>query len=205
MAEAIMRRNRVYAVRMPPEERREQLLDGVLRVIADQGVHKVSMDSVAREVGVTRPVVYGLFADSNDLLRASLDREEKAALAQMAGVLSRAEASETADRIPALLRGFVDAAIEAPDRWRAILMVADSSTPAFRKRLDRGRRALTDAVEALLHSTFRYPDVDIGMAAHALQGYMYDSARLALADPDRFPPDRVVAFGATLFGALAPR
>lgn len=34
-----------------PEERREQLLDAVLRVIVSQAVHKVSMDSVAKEAG----------------------------------------------------------------------------------------------------------------------------------------------------------
>jgi len=59
MPEATARRNRPYAPRLLPEQRREQLLDVVLDVIDTDGVASVSMDAVARRAGVTRPVVYG--------------------------------------------------------------------------------------------------------------------------------------------------
>ena len=77
------RRNRPYAPRLLPEERREQLLDIVLDLIDTEGVAAVSMDAVARRAGVTRPVVYRHFTDANAMLRASLDREERRALAQV--------------------------------------------------------------------------------------------------------------------------
>jgi AcrR family transcriptional regulator len=147
---------------MAPEKRREQLLDGVLQVIVDHGVHKVSIDTVARQVGVTRPVIYGLFTDSNHLLRASLDRENDAALAQIGEVFRQAEPSEATERIPTLVGGFLDAAREAPQRWRAILVLADANTPAFRKRLERGRRALTDTIETLLRTTRSSPALTSG-------------------------------------------
>src|SRR6185503_15979671 len=83
MPEATARRNRPYAPRLLPEQRREQLLDIVLDVIDTDGVAAVSMDAVARRAGVTRPVVYSQFADANAMLRASLDREERRALAQI--------------------------------------------------------------------------------------------------------------------------
>lgn len=201
MAEATVRRNREYAPRMAPEQRREQLLDGVLRVIAKQGVHKVSMDSVAREIGVTRPVVYSLFDDANALLRGSLAREEQGALAQLQEVLRRAESAEPTERIAVLIDEFLSATVEAPDRWRAILMMTDASTPAFRKRLDHGWRVVTLAVESLLGSTFA-AEHDLGMATRALIGYISESARLTLDAPTQFPPSRIVAFGSTLFGSL---
>jgi AcrR family transcriptional regulator len=40
---------------MPREERREQLLDAAMAVIARDGYAGVSIDAIAREAGVTRP------------------------------------------------------------------------------------------------------------------------------------------------------
>src|ERR1700741_1289862 len=83
MTETTARRNRPYAPRLLPEQRREQLLDVVLDVIDTEGVSAVTVDAIARRAGVTRPVVYNHFTDANDMLRASLDRETKLALAQI--------------------------------------------------------------------------------------------------------------------------
>ena len=83
MTEATVRRNRPYAPRLLPEQRREQILDVVLEVISTEGVGSVSIDAVARRIGVTRPVVYSQFTDANAMLRASLNREEQLALAQI--------------------------------------------------------------------------------------------------------------------------
>ena len=87
MSERPARRNRPYAPRLSPGQRREQLLDTVLEIICADGVGAVSVDAVARRCGVTRPVVYGQFADAGDMLHACLDREEHRALAQIAGAV----------------------------------------------------------------------------------------------------------------------
>ena len=180
---------------MPAAARREQLLDAVLHVIVEQGVHKVSIDVVAREVGVTRPVVYSVFADSDALLRASLDREERGALAQVAAVLEVVGRADPDQRIAVLIREFLAAVQHAPERWRAVLMLADSSTPAFRKRLDRGREAV---IATLTDIVGERPDTEL--TAYALRGYLFDAGRLTLAAHDRFPVDRLVEFGARTFG-----
>lgn len=200
MTETAVRRNRAYAARMAPEKRREQLLDGVLRVIVEQGVHKVSIDAVAREVGVTRPVIYGLFNDSTDLLRGSLEREERGALIQIGDALRQAKVSEPDQRVTVVIGEFLKAVLASPDRWRAILMLVDSSTPAFRKTLEHGMQAFVEELEALVRSTVDdAPGVDVEMTARALQAYISDAAKLLLAESDRFPIDRLVAFGARTF------
>ena len=48
---------RPYAPRLPPEERREQLLDAAMGLIIDEGYGGVSMEGIARRAGVTKPVV----------------------------------------------------------------------------------------------------------------------------------------------------
>ena len=53
---------RKYARRLPPEQRREQLLDAALSLIP-AGFDTVTMESVAKQAQVTKPVLYDLFAN----------------------------------------------------------------------------------------------------------------------------------------------
>ncbi|MXQ66789.1 TetR family transcriptional regulator [Actinomadura rayongensis] len=179
---------------MPPGERREQLLDVVLRVIVTQGVHKVSMDSVAKEAGVTRPVVYAHFTDRDDLLRASLAREEAAALKQMAAIMPEPGRGTPARAVIASLAGFLAAVQEAPDRWRAIFTLVDSSTPVFRARLEQGRAAVLAAFEDVIRAGNPEPGTDVEVLARALHALFWDAGRLVLAEPETFPPDRILRF-----------
>lgn len=193
---------RPYAARMPPAERREQLLDTVLRVIAEQGVHKVSIDVVAREAGVTRPVVYAHFTDSNALLRASLDREEQGALAQMAQVLPDGAETSFATSAVATFERFLHAVLAEPDRWRAIFMIADSSTPALRARLSRGRADAVAALEAGLRAA-EVP-ADVPVLARVLVAVAVEAGRTVLTEPEEFPPDRLRTFAEQHLGRLLP-
>jgi AcrR family transcriptional regulator len=194
MTETEVRRNRPYAPRMAPDERREQLLDAVLQVIVDQGVHKVSIESVSKQAGVTRPVVYGLFDDANHLLRASLDREERGALAQLADVLPAIQVDDPRAAIIATLEGFLRAVTDQPDRWRAAFTLVDSSTPAFRQRVERAQQVLIGAIERLCRAAVHDPDTDVEMLARALYTLLWGAGRLVLAELDQFPPERITTF-----------
>ena len=59
---------------MAPSERRRQLLDAALELIAADGYGAVTIEAIANRVGVTRPVVYSVFANVDELLLALLDR-----------------------------------------------------------------------------------------------------------------------------------
>src|SRR5258707_3183514 len=72
--------------RLSGAERREQVLDATLALAASAGFHAISIDAVAREAGITRPIVYGHFTDLRGLLNALADRERARALAQLAQV-----------------------------------------------------------------------------------------------------------------------
>src|SRR2546428_4332772 len=73
--------------RMTASERREQLLDVTKAIVAERGFHAVSIEAVAREAGITRPIVYGHFADLQGLLEALVDPQGRPPLAQPASVL----------------------------------------------------------------------------------------------------------------------
>ena len=71
---------------MPADQRREQLLEAALDIALERGFHAVTVDAVARACEVTRPVVYGVFADRTALLTGLADRAEARSLEQLAPV-----------------------------------------------------------------------------------------------------------------------
>lgn len=199
MTSAPARRNKAYAPRMTPEERREQLLDAVLKIIVEQGIHKVSMDTVAREIGITRPVVYSVFSDTDDMLNASLDREQAAALAQVLPLFTALqESADPGTDILRLLDGFVTAVLDAPDRWRAAFSLVDSTTPKFRRRVEQQRKAATGLVEEYLRHATVPPDTDIEMTARVIFTLVWEAGRMVLSEPEIFSRQRLLAFARTI-------
>ncbi len=49
--------------RMTAEQRREQLLDVTKAIAVERGFHEISIEAVAKEAGISRPIVYGHFGD----------------------------------------------------------------------------------------------------------------------------------------------
>jgi AcrR family transcriptional regulator len=190
---------------MSPAERREQLLDAALRIIVRDGIHKVSMDTVSKEAGVTRPVIYGVFSDTNDLLRASLAREEAAVIAQISAIMPTVGQGKPGAAALLFLEGFLAAVLEAPERWRAVFSLVDSSAPAFRKRVERGRRVLISVLEELVRWAAiedADPDTDVELYARALLALIWDAGRIVLTEPDQFPPERITKFARKLLKRL---
>lgn len=67
--------------RMTGPQRRAQLLDVARQVFGRNGFHGVSMEEVARQAGVTKPILYDHFPSKEALYLALLD-EDAAALEQ---------------------------------------------------------------------------------------------------------------------------
>jgi AcrR family transcriptional regulator len=55
------------ATRLPAARRQRQLLGVALRVFADRGFHDASMNDIAVEAGVTKPVLYQHFTSKREL------------------------------------------------------------------------------------------------------------------------------------------
>lgn len=201
---------RPYAPRMPPAERREQLLDAALQVIASEGYAGVTIEAIARRARVTRPVVYGVFEDLGQLLAALLRRQEERALA----LLAIAVPDEPQERDPdALLvhglRVFLDAVASEPDAWRVILLPPEGTPSAIRDYVERNRLALLGRLEKLvawgLERRGGPKGLDVELLARSLLAAGEEAGRLVITDADRFSPERLADFAATLLAAAPGR
>jgi AcrR family transcriptional regulator len=182
------------------EVRREQLMDAALAVIVRDGYGGVSVDAIAKEAGVTRPVVYGAFDGLGDLLTALLDRQQVRAFGRLLAALP--DDADPADPV-----ALVEIAIERlatmlrddPDTWRPILQLPDGLPVAVLQRIEADRERVREIFAGLIGNVSEQqegPAFDADLYAHALLAVVEHFGRLLLDDPDRFTTERMVE-GAT--------
>ncbi|GLY46934.1 TetR/AcrR family transcriptional regulator [Lentzea sp. NBRC 102530] len=189
---------RKYARRLPPEQRREQLLDAALSLIP-AGFDTVTMESVAKQAEVTKPVLYDLFANRGELIGALLEREAGRATEQVLAALPTDFATRSPDDAFAdAVRAFVNAVVEAPDRWRLVLLPPEGTPAEFRAQVELVRAGVLAQIEDLaalgLEELGRLDDLDSALLGHAMLALAEMSGRLVLTDPEKFTPDRLAAF-----------
>ena len=78
--------------RMTGKERREQLLDIGRRLFAERGFEGTSIEEIAAQAGVSKPVVYEHFGGKEGLYAVVVDRELKDLLVHLAQTLDGAVA-----------------------------------------------------------------------------------------------------------------
>jgi AcrR family transcriptional regulator len=191
---------------MPIEVRREQVLDAALRLITEHGYGAATMEAIAREANLAKPVVYNAYPGRGQLLQALLEREEARGLQALADAMPPRPAD--ADPTVALLdwlRSMAHAIAENPGPWRLILLPADETPDAVREHVQRGRafallqaRALTTALLAQRPANPLDPD----LTAHALLAIGEQAAKLLINDPDHYTPERLVQFAKDVLRAF---
>jgi AcrR family transcriptional regulator len=203
---------------MPAEERRTQLLDEALRIAVDQGFAAVTMDRVARAAGVTRPVVYGLFADSGVLLGELLTRETSRARAALAPALPPVPGDHEGVDPDALLvdgiRAYLSAVNEAPDTWRLVLFPVEGAPAELQTAVAAARAEALDQISRLLIWGIAArrggaPDagesLDVELFARMLVGLSEGAARLVLEEPGVWSVERFTRFTKQMLDALSLR
>jgi AcrR family transcriptional regulator len=199
-------KKRAYAPRLPPAERREQLLDSALALIGERGYGGVSMEAIARQAGVTKPVVYDLFSNLGELLTALLEREEARALAQLAEVMPDEPSIDPDELIVTGFVAFLGSVAASPTSWRLILMPAEGTPAAVRDRVESNRRQIATRLEELIawgiDARGGPRGLDVELAAQGLIASAEQMARLVLTDPERFTPERAGEFVRTMLAAV---
>ena len=134
-------------------DRRSELLDAADRVVHRDGP-RASMNTIAAEAGITKPILYRHFGDKNGLYRALAERHTAGLLASVRAAL--ALPLERRDRVEAVIDTYL-AAIEArpqvyrflahPDPAAEGLTPAGPLAPALRQIADELTRSMREQVD----------------------------------------------------------
>ena len=109
------------------------------------------MEGIARQAGVTKPVVYDLFGSLADLLEALLEREEERALNQLAELMpTPAEDADPAKVLVDGLDAFLRAIETRPDAWRLSLLPIEAQPGIVREQVERDRTAVAKQLASIV-------------------------------------------------------
>jgi len=192
---------------MTASARREQLLDVTTELIAEAGFQAVSIQSVARRAGISRPIVYEHFGDLSGLLEALVEREVARALAQVAETeLADLSEGDPPELMLDSLRAYLGAVEAHPTTWRLVLMPPEGAPELLRTSIISGRAAvlerLAQAVRPMSAPGHQLPDPEL--TARILSAVADEYARLLLTDPGRFPLERLLPHARWWIDRLSP-
>ncbi|SHN24411.1 TetR family transcriptional regulator [Actinacidiphila paucisporea] len=123
--------------RAATQRRRTQLLEAAERVVLRDGP-EASMNAIAAEAGITKPILYRHFGDKSGLYRALAKRHTDALLATLRTALD--SPGDRRDRVEATLHAYLSAIETRPQVYRFLMHPAE--TPSDEKGFDVGRHSV---------------------------------------------------------------
>ncbi len=174
-----------------------------MRLIVRDGYRAATMTAVARELGLTKPVIYAVFPNFKELGDALIEREQLRCLAQIRDALTSAVRPDLTptEIMPIALGAFLRSVAERPEPWRLVLMPSGALPGDLARRVRDGRRWAVEGCtrlfeQALPPTRSDGTSVDIEALVEGVVASVERYAQLLLADPERWTPERLEAFAA---------
>jgi AcrR family transcriptional regulator len=134
--------------RMRGSERRAQLLNVARRVFGKSGFHSVSMEEVASEAGVTKPILYDHFPSKKELYLALLEADLSVLHEKVRQALNSPIGNR--ERIRASFQAYFDFVQEEADGFRLLMQETVGAEREFRDRVERVREQILSEVADLI-------------------------------------------------------
>jgi AcrR family transcriptional regulator len=155
--------------RLPRAVREQQMLDAAVQMFSLNGYHETSMDAIAAEAKISKPMLYLYYGSKEDLFGACLDREMRRFIDLVRADIDFDQSAKD------LLRNTIVSFLRYIDANRAswiVMYTQATSSQAFSHKVREGREQIIDLVAGLLRSGTRSPrtDADIETMAVALVG-----------------------------------
>ena len=175
------------------------MLDAALKLFLKTGYDGTSMQAVADEAGVTKPVVYACFDSKDDLFRSLLAREEQRIVGEIQGAFSNADLSDPETTLVEGFTGFLRAAGDSPEVYRLIFLGEGGGNAAVADRIQRGREEqvmwLSELAKGWLDSNGNGKrskaeiDRTARLLGNSIAGLAESGARLLLSGDDDWTPE----------------
>jgi AcrR family transcriptional regulator len=174
--------------RLPRAVREQQMLDAAVKMFSANGYHETSMDAIAAQAEISKPMLYLYYGSKEELFGACLNRELARFIDEVRADMDLEEAVKLSPR--ELLRRTILSVLQYIDANRAswiVLYTQATSSQAFAHTVREGREKIIDLVARLLEAGTRKPDPrsDFHMMAVALVGAGEAvAARVSVGDAD---------------------
>ena len=185
------------AAHLGPERRRPQVLDAALELFLEHGYDGTSMQAVADQAGVTKPVVYACYSSKDSLFRALLAREETRILSEIQTAFEGTELSDPESTLIEGYTGFLRAVASSPDVYRLIFLGEGGGNAAVARRIQRGREAQIDALTVVARGWLeireggrgRSPEATARLLGYTIAALAEGGARLLLSESSDWTPE----------------
>jgi len=128
--------------RLSPDERRTQLLDLGVSLLATRSLDELTIDVLAEEAGISRGLLYHYFGNKHDFREAVVRRAVDDLVAQTAPP----EGGEPLERLLASIAAYVDYVVANYQGYVSIVKGAAGGTESMRDLYEEARSALTDRI-----------------------------------------------------------
>ena len=133
---------------MRAAERRAQLLAVARRVFGRHGFHTVTMDAVAKEAGVTKPILYDHFPSKRELYLALLESDLQSLRDRLEDALERSQGNR--ERIRNSFVAYFDFVDEHAEGFRLLMQEAIGAERQFRDMVGRLRDEMLGEVAQVI-------------------------------------------------------
>jgi AcrR family transcriptional regulator len=128
--------------RLSPAQRRTQLLDLGVSLLATRSLDQLTIDLLAEEAGISRGLLYHYFGTKHDFHEAVVRRAVDDLVEQTAPPTG----GEPLDRLLASVAAYVDYVVANYEGYSSIVKAAQGGNDTLRQLYDEARTALTDRI-----------------------------------------------------------
>lgn len=162
-------------VRLPREERRNQLLCAAHEVFVSNGYHGTAMDEIAEKAMVSKPVLYQHFPGKRELYLALLDRHLEQLHQMLAAALS--STTDNKERVRATVEAYFQFIAQESQGHRLVFESDLHNDPEVSGRLEALNAWHADAIADAITSETSLGAPEARLLGRALAGMAQVSAR----------------------------
>lgn len=129
--------------RLSPDERRAQLLDLGVRLLATRSLDELSIDLLAEEAGISRGLLYHYFGNKHAFHEAVVRRAADDLIAQTA---PQADIDDPLEQLAVSMAAYVDYVESNHAGYLSLVKGAQGGNETLRAIYDEARGALTDRI-----------------------------------------------------------
>jgi AcrR family transcriptional regulator len=169
-------------IRLPKAQRREQLMDTARAVFVVQGYHAASMDEIAEQAGVSKPLLYQHFPSKLDLYLAILD-------SGIEHLLDTSDASlknitDNKQRVHATIRSYVEFVDDPAGAYRLVFESDLTNEPEVRQRMAHLDKEVIRRIAAVIKADTGLSESQAELLGAGLHGLAQVASTAWLGNPD---------------------